>query len=111
MSDPLRPDLIAGAPLTGVQPAARASQTPENAEALKKAAEEFEAMMLSQLLAPMFNVLDADGLGGGGSGERMFRPMLVDNYAKGLAATGGIGIAQSVLAELVRMQTLPATES
>jgi len=112
MSDPFRPDALLGAPLMAAQQAERkAPQTPEATQAMKKAAEEFEAMMLSQLLGPMFDALDSDGIGGGGSGERMFRPMLVDNYAKGLSASGGVGIAQSVLAELVRMQTVAAPES
>jgi peptidoglycan hydrolase FlgJ len=93
--------------LTMPQAAARpATPPPEPTEAMKKAAEEFESMMLSELLGPMFNALDTDGIGGGGSGEKMFRPMLVDNYAKGVVARGGIGIAQAVLAELVRMQTI-----
>jgi hypothetical protein len=54
----------------------------------------------------MFNALDTEGLGGGGAGERMFRPMLVENYTKGIVERGGIGISQAVLAELVRMQTI-----
>lgn len=112
MSDPFRPDVLLGAPLIAAQQAERpAPQSPEATEAMKKAAAEFESMMLSELLGPMFNALDTNGLGGGGSGEAMFRPMLVDNYAKGLSASGGVGIAQSVLAELVRMQTVAAPES
>jgi len=100
--------LLPGAPLLTPQTAANATSAAHGGgptEAMKKAAQDFESMMLSQLLAPMFNALDTDGIGGGGSGEAMFRPMLVDNYAKGMAAQGGVGVAQSVLAELVRMQT------
>jgi len=112
MSDPFRPEALPGAPLQAALQTQRAAPaTPEATEAMKKAAEEFESMMLSQLLAPMFESLSTDGIGGGGSGERMFRPMLVDNYAKGLTANGGVGIAQAVLAELVRMQTIAAPES
>ena len=77
---------------------------PDKLEALKKVSQEFESMVLKERLAPMFEGLDTDGLGGGGAGEAMFRPMLVDNYAKGMASSGGIGIADSVFKELVRMQ-------
>lgn len=94
-----------GAPLSMAQ-ATPSTPAPQATEAMKKVAQEFESVMLSELLGPMFNALDTDGIGGGGSGEAMFRPMLVDNYARGVAARGGIGIAQSVLAELVRMQTI-----
>ncbi len=78
--------------------------SPEKRAALKKVSEEFEGMVLKELLAPMFEALDTDGLGGGGPGEAMFRPMLVDTYAKGMAANGGVGLADSVFKELVRMQ-------
>lgn len=80
---------------------------------LRRAAEEFEAMVLAQLLQPMFAALDTEGLGGGGFGEEIFRPMLVEQYANQIASTGGVGLAQSIIAELQRMQaaTAPATEA
>jgi len=71
---------------------------------LRTVAQEFEAMVLSQMLAPMFEALETDGLGGGGAGERMFRPMLVERYAQAMAGAGGIGVADAVLGELVRLQ-------
>ena len=77
---------------------------PDKLAKLKAVAQEFEGVMLNELLAPMFEGLQTDGLGGGGQGEEMFRPMLVDQYAKGMAARGGIGVADAVLKELVRMQ-------
>jgi peptidoglycan hydrolase FlgJ len=97
--------ILPGAPLLAPQTSS-ALQTPDATEALKKVAQEFEAMMMGELLKPMFSSLDTEGLGGGGAGEAMFRPMLVDSYAKGVTDRGGLGIAQSVLAELVRMQTM-----
>jgi Rod binding domain-containing protein len=78
---------------------------PEPTDAMRKVAEEFEASMLSELLAPMFDALKTDGLGGGGAGEQMFRPMLVQNYAQSMAQAGGVGIADAVLAEMIRLQT------
>jgi peptidoglycan hydrolase FlgJ len=74
------------------------------ADAARRAAEDFEAMVIGELLKPMFQALDVDGLGGGGVGEQMFRPMLIDRYAGELAKTGGIGIADSVARELIRLQ-------
>ncbi|MAI89012.1 rod-binding protein [Ponticaulis sp.] len=75
-------------------------------EAAREIAEEFEAMFLSQMLAPMFEALDTDGLTGGGEGERAFRPMLVEEYAKEMTAQGGIGLADQVYSEILRMQGL-----
>ena len=71
---------------------------------LRRVAQEFESMVLRELLGPMFEPLDTEGVGGGGAGERMFRPMLVGEYAEGMAARGGVGLADLVLAELVRLQ-------
>ena len=75
-------------------------------EAARKVAEEFEAMFIAQMLAPMFEALDTDGPTGGGSAERAFRPMLVDEYAKEMGKQGGIGLADQVYTEILRMQGL-----
>ena len=90
---------------------ARAPAAPAIDPKIKKAAGEFESMVLSQLLAPMFNSLNADGLFGGGSAERMFRPMLVDQYAKGMSKAGGLGLADAVAREMMRLQSATQNES
>lgn len=74
--------------------------TPE----IQRVGHEFEAMFLAEMLAPMFEGLDTDGLGGGGEGERMFRPMLVDRYAQSISQNGGVGVAESIMRELTRLQ-------
>lgn len=75
---------------------------------VRRAAEEFESVFLSQMLAPMFEGLQTDGLGGGGMGEEIFRPMLIERYAQSLTQAGGIGIAESIIGELMRMQEAAA---
>lgn len=75
---------------------------------IRRAAEEFESIFLSQMLAPMFEGLQTDGLGGGGMGEEIFRPMLIERYAQSLTQAGGIGIADSIIRELMRMQEMAA---
>jgi Rod binding domain-containing protein len=56
------------------------------------------------MLAPMFDGLDTDGLGGGGMGEEIFRPMLVERYADAISRSGGVGVADSIVRELMRLQ-------
>jgi Rod binding domain-containing protein len=90
--------------LSALPAAPGTAKPPANLEAIKKTAHEFEAMAIGELLKPMFEALDTDGLGGGGTGERMFRPMLVQEYAKALAAGPGIGIADSVMRAMIQMQ-------
>jgi peptidoglycan hydrolase FlgJ len=84
-------------------------QSGKSAE-MRQIAEQFEAMVLAELFAPMFSALDTDGLGGGGAGERMFRPMLVQQYAEAMSHAGGIGLADSIMRELTGMQAQAAQE-
>jgi peptidoglycan hydrolase FlgJ len=77
---------------------------PEASPQMKKLGEDFEATIIAELLRPMFESLNTEGLGGGGEGERMFRPMLVEQYARGIAQSGGIGLADMVVREMVKMQ-------
>ena len=70
-----------------------------------KAAQDFEAMAIGQLLQPMFATVDsAHSLFGGGSAEETWKPMMVNEIAKKLAANGGLGLARPVMAEMLRMQ-------
>lgn len=70
-----------------------------------KAAQDFEAMALNQLLSPMFATVDsAHGLFGGGDGEQTWKPMMVQELAKNMAAHGGLGLAVPVYQQMLRMQ-------
>ena len=72
---------------------------------LAKAAQDFEAMALGELLQPMFNTVDsAHGLFGGGDAEAAWQPMLVQEMAKQIAEHGGLGLAQPIYREMLRMQ-------
>ncbi|MDR3440789.1 rod-binding protein [Telmatospirillum sp.] len=70
----------------------------------KKTAQNFEAVFLTQMYTHMFEGVGKDSLFGGGAGEEMFRPMLLDEYGKIMANHGGIGIADSVMQTLIRQQ-------
>jgi len=100
MADPIA---LPGAPLPLRlnQAAAPEQRVPDE---IRRTAEEFEAVFLTEMLAPMFEGLDTDGLGGGGAGEEIFRPMLIERYAESLARSGGVGIAESVMREMMRLQ-------
>ena len=70
-------------------------------------AQEYESVFISQFLSSMFSGIKTDGPFGGGQGEEMFRSMMVDQYAKGLTARGGFGLAASMQAELLKHQQAP----
>ena len=70
-----------------------------------QAAQQFEAMALSQLLAPMFDTVDTSaGPFGGGEGEQAFRPFLTDAIARQMAANGGLGLAMPVWRQMLQLQ-------
>jgi Rod binding domain-containing protein len=95
---------LAQAPLPGAPIAVnRQNSASAQSQAMKRSAQEFEAVFLNEMLAPMFEGLSTDGLGGGGVGEEMFRPMLIDTYAKSIAKAGGVGVAADIIAEFNRM--------
>ncbi|PKQ04935.1 MAG: chemotaxis protein chel [Alphaproteobacteria bacterium HGW-Alphaproteobacteria-12] len=71
-------------------------------------AQDFEAQFTSTLFQSMFEGLDDDNPFGGGPGETMFRSLLVDQYSQQTVKTGGIGIADNVYREMLKMQEAPA---
>ena len=94
---------IGAAPATG--PRAQQVLVSGQAEKTFKSAQGFEAMAIGQMLQPMFNTVDTSkGLFGGGKGEAAWKPMMVDEMAKMLAGSGGIGIADAVMKEMLHMQ-------
>lgn len=72
--------------------------------AARAAAEEFEAHFLATFAESMFSNVKTDGPFGGGQGEAAFRSLLSQEYGKDMAANGGVGIADSVFAEILRIQ-------
>jgi len=79
-------------------------QAQESIEQMRKTAQEFEASFLSQMLQPMFANLSAEKPFGGGTGEDMWRSLQVDEYGKAIAQKGGIGLADSVFREMLKLQ-------
>lgn len=78
---------------------------------IDKAAGDFEAMFMSQMLQPMFETVDVDSEFGGGHGEEIMRSFLVQEYGKIAAKSGHLGIASMVKNEMIRAQATnnPAT--
>ena len=71
---------------------------------MRDAAEEFEAFFLSQFLSQMFKSIKTDGPFGGGHGESMYREMQFQEYGKAISGKGGIGIADSIVRQLLHTQ-------
>ncbi len=80
------------------------SAAAKNKQQIAKAASEFEAVFLNDVMQKMFSGISTDGLFGGGNAESMFRSMLIEQYAKDLSARGGIGINSALQTQIIRMQ-------
>lgn len=96
MSDlSVSPDLLAGAP-----------QRPQANARMRETAEAFETSFLSQMLKPMFEGLSTDGPFGGGHAEDTWRSFMIDAMAKQTVRVGGVGLADQVMSEMLKMQEL-----
>ena len=69
------------------------------------AAQDFEAVYLTEMLRPMFEETNKpDPMFGGGKGEEIFNGMMLDEYGKIMARAGGVGIAHYVRSEMIKIQ-------
>lgn len=73
-------------------------------------AQNFEQVFLNTMFGQMFTGLGEDTPLGGKQSEA-WRGMLIDEYAKSVAAQGGVGIAGSVYRELVGNQGVSPREA
>ena len=85
---------------------ALAPQAPPSAPTarMRETAEAFEASFLAQMLKPMFEGLKTDGMFGGGQGEETWRSFMIEAMAKQTVKAGGIGLADQVVAQMLKMQ-------
>jgi len=95
-------DNIALAPLP--QPKTQMPAPGSTAARVKQAAQDFEAVYISQMLQPMFETLEVDPVFGGGNAEETWRGVMVEELGKQVARAGGIGLAPVVEKEMLRLQ-------
>ena len=82
----------------------KAAGKEKNMAAIDAAAQDFEAMFLTEMIRPMFDEIKPDAMFGGGKGEEIFNSLMLREYGKIMAEAGGIGIAENVRAEMIRIQ-------
>jgi Rod binding domain-containing protein len=95
----IAPNLLKAAPTATAADLARRGE-------IKKTAQNFEAQFLSVMLGQMFTATDLGAPFGGGPGEDMFKSFMTDAFAKQMAKAGGIGVADAVGREMLKMQGL-----
>jgi len=100
MSDPI---LNAGVLASQKVGSAKTADSRELTHA-KDAAVEFEAIFLSQMLATMTQELG--GAGGVAGGDDVYRDMFNKEVAKMISRSGGVGVADSILQEMLKNQEI-----
>jgi flagellar protein FlgJ len=74
-------------------------------EHLRKQAVELEGVFLNTLMKEMFSSLDtSESSLGGGFAEETWRGMQAEQFASVLAEQGGIGLADQLMGDLLRIQ-------
>lgn len=98
----LSPELLAPGPAL---PAATVpARTGDRASRARATAEEYESVFLATMLKQMVPEIDTKNPFFGGSAEETWRGLLIDQYGKSIVKAGGIGIADQVYREMMRIQ-------
>ncbi|MDP1633030.1 MAG: rod-binding protein [Caulobacter sp.] len=92
--------------LSQAQTTAPSAKDLASRQKIEDAAKSFEASFLSMMLQPMFAGVATDGPFGGGQGEAMFKSFLTEAIAKQATKQGGLGIADTVQREMLKLQGL-----
>lgn len=93
--------------LVAAQATQQAIKTPDAGNSIasaRKAAEDFESVFLTSMLESMFEGVKTDGPFGGGSSEKTYRSLLINEYAKQISQNGGLGIADQITRDLIALQ-------
>ena len=76
----------------------------QSIDQMRSVAEDFEAVFIGQMLQPLFQNMGAEEPFGGGESAKMWRSMQVEEYGKAITKSGGIGITDAVLTEMIKLQ-------
>ncbi len=71
---------------------------------LWETAQDFEAVLLSQLTGLMFDDAQSDSAFNAGPAEQTWRGMMSEEMGKQMARSGGIGLAAHVYDQMIRLQ-------
>lgn len=99
----MTPETLSQAPVQASVMVPRSTNDPATA---KKVSQQFEGVLISQMLNDMFQGVSTGGMFGGGPGEEMFRSLMIDEYGKQIAAQGGLGLSDHITRELLKRQEI-----
>lgn len=80
---------------------------PQQMLRIRQQAEEMEGVFLNMLTKQMFATIESDENFGGGFGEETWRSMQAEQLANTMAQSGGIGIADDLMRQMIVVLQLP----
>lgn len=92
------------APKADVQSIDKKLQKSNHIDQVQKAAKQFEALFVNEMMAHIFNGIEVNEYFGGGRGEEIFRSMLVEQYSKSVAESKQTKISDMLTRQMIRMQ-------
>lgn len=81
-------------------------KTGNDYEKTRQTVQDFEAFFISQSFEQMYSTVPVNETFGGGNAEKIFRSMMIDEYGKMLAKSGGIGLTDQIMAQLIQQQAV-----
>ena len=96
---------VAGKVVDGIASALDSSKADAAKTKAKKQADDFESMFLEQMTQHMFNSTGTEGpLGQNGTGGDIWRSQLTQAYAQQIQKSGGIGVSDQIMREMLSIQ-------
>ena len=101
-------DISISVPVTPYVDNALSAPLPDTGKAsgqnIDRLSTDFEAVFLSQMMGAMFAGDELTSYFGGGTQGEIYKSLLLNEYGKAIAQSGGIGIASQVKKELLQLQ-------
>ena len=71
---------------------------------IERTAKEFESVFMAQMLKPMWEGIETNGMFGGGPGEDVMRDMMIQEYGKAMVRQDNYGLSSSIMDAMIRIQ-------
>ena len=82
---------------------AHRANTPVNPKT-RAALQEFESVLIGEMVNTMFSTVETNEMFGGGQGEEVFRSLMGQEMGREIARRGGLGLSPVLMNEMIRMQ-------
>jgi len=70
----------------------------------KAALQEFESVLIGEMVNTMFSTVETDSMFGGGQAEEIYRSMMGQEMGREIARRGGLGLTPALMSEMIRLQ-------